>query len=351
MEFGCFKNPCKIEMKKNIYKYNFNKKIKNNIFSIQQLHVKSQPSFYNQFVNEFVVFEMTYKGEYIEAKNYNSDLPLLLLSIKDNSELLKTTLNNLRTYGIDALSNILVIDDRPSNELNKKTANNFECSYLKVVNNENIFNFSMLHNLAVHIVQQKHKNLKTIILWNSDLWAKDSQTVPELLKLHKENQSTISGTKLVYPDQTFDYCQPSKANTVQFGGSMFGPRTDMVGLFPFHLYRGYSPEDEKVNCNKGELFITGAFMIVDAKWFIKSGGFCPVFTVALQDADLCLRAILQSKKVFYFGKNLELYHYESYLRGWRDENIKQPDRIDNDVRVYTKLWDEKRVRNLLFKLE
>ena len=335
-------------MSDQIYKYNFNKKIKNNIFSIKQVQLKYRPNFYNKSRMSFAEIDSLFKCEYIESKSYNSDRPLLLLSIKDNSELLKVTLSNLHQNDVNTISNILIIDDRPSNDLNKRVAIDYNCSYLKANNSQNVFNFSMLHNLAVHIVHRRHENLKTIIMWNSDLWAKDSQTVPELLKLHNENQSTISGTKLVYPDQTFDYYQSSKANTVQFGGSMFGVRDNMESLHPFHLYRGYSPQDEKVNCNKGDLFITGAFMIIDAKWFIKSGGFSPRFTIVCQDVDLCLRAISQNKKIFYFGKDLELYHYEGFLRGIDDENM---DQTMIDPYVYADIWPGDRVRNILFKFD
>jgi len=336
-------------MHKTIYKYDFNRKINGNVFSIKQEQLKSKKSFYDPSVMEISKTDTIFKCEYIEDANFDAQKPTLLLSIKDDADLLKTTLNNLQVHNVHKITNVFVIDDRPQVNSIKNVAIDFGCSYLSVNNTQDIFNFSMLHNLATHILHKRHKDLERFILWNSDLWIKDSKVLEELLKLHSENQSTISGTKLVYPDQNFKYYNEATANTVQFGGVMFGPRTDMVGLFPWHLYRGYAPEDEKVNCNKGELFVTGAFMIVDAKWFIKSGGFCPVFTISFQDADLCLRAISQNKKIFYFGKDLELYHYESYQRGRRDENMKQPDRIDAEI--YTKIWDYERVRKLLFKFE
>ena len=334
-------------MQKTIYKYDFDKKIKGNNFSVKQPQLKSQRSFYDSSVTNISQTDITFDCAYIENKNFDSQKPTLLLSIKDNSDLLKITLSNLHTHNIHQITNIFIIDDRPQTDLNKNIAMDFGCSYLEANNTQNIFNFSMLHNLAAHVLYKKHKNLKTLILWNSDLWANDSDVLVELLRLHSENHSTISGTKLVYPDQTFAYHNSSKANTVQFGGAMFAPRENEFGLFPWHLYRGYPLDDEKVNCNKGELFITGAFMIVDTKWFIKSGGFCPVFTICFQDVDLCLRAVSQNKKVFYFGKDLELYHYESYLRGRSDEKMDQPTDVDSEI--YTKIWSYERVRQLLFK--
>jgi len=350
MEFGCFKNPCKIEVKKNIYKYDFNREIKNNVFSIKQIQLKSQKSFYSPKVVHTSEINTTFKCEYTESKNFDLQKPILLLTIKDDSDLLKITLNNLESNNVHKIANIFIIDDRPETNSIKNIATGFGCSYLSVKNTQDIFNFSMLHNLAVHVLYKRYKDLKTFILWNSDLWIKDSKVLVELLRLHSENKSTISGTKLIYPDQNFEHYNETTANTVQFGGVMFGPRTDFRGLFPYHLYRGYPPEDEKVNCNKGELFITGAFMIVDAKWFIKSGGFCPVLAIAFQDADLCLRAISQNKKIFYFGKDLELYHYESYQLERGLAKIQVVDAQDN-AEIYTKLWDYKRVRQLLFKFE
>ena len=334
-------------MEKTIYKYDFKKKIKGNQFSFKQAQLKSQRSFYDSSVVNISQTDTTFDCVYIENKNFNSQKPTLLISIKDNSDLLKITLNNLYAHTVHQIVNIFIIDDRPQSDLNKRTAIEFDCSYLEVKNSQNIFNFSMLHNLAVHTLYKKHKNLKTFILWNSDLWIGKTDTLAELLRLHSENKSTISGTKLLYPDQTFAHYDASRSKTVQFGGSMFAPRQNEAGLFPWHLYRGYPSDDEKVNCNKGELFITGAFMIVDAKWFIESGGFCPVFTICFQDVDLCLRAATQNKKVFYFGKDLELYHYESYLRGKDDEKMDQPTDVDGEI--YTKLWSYERVSKLLFK--
>ena len=336
-------------MDSKIYKYDFNRKIKNNVFSIKQTQLNFQQSFYAK--NELDCTEVikSFKGEYAENKSFNSQNPVLLLSIKDNSDLLKLTLDNLHTHNINNVANILIIDDRPSSESNKNMAIDFGCSYIKITNSQNIFNFSMLHNLAVHVLYKKHKDLKTIILWNSDLWTKDSKTLPELLKLHQENQSIISGTKLLYPDEDCPLSIPARANKVQFGGSMFGPRPDEVGLFPLHLYRGYESNNEKVNCNKGDIFITGAFMIINAKWFIKSGGFCPLYVIGFQDVDLCLRATSHGKKIFYFGKDLELYHYESYTRGLKDENLNQPRSFD--LKFYTNSWTFERIYPLLFRFD
>lgn len=335
-------------MKKNIYKYNFKSKIKTNTFSIKQQQLRLEAYFYNQFERHVVPYGVTYTAKYIEAKNFNPSLPLLLICIKDNSELLTITLNNLQTYDIDSLSNILVIDDRPSNELNKQIVLDQGYSYISVKNSSNIFNFSMLHNMAVHVVRRKYSTISKIILWNSDLWTKDKDTLPELLRLHDESNSAITGTKLIYPDKTFKYYEESKANTVQFAGALFGGREDMDGLFPFHIYRGYPPEDEKVNCNKGELFITGAFMIINFSWFIKSGGFNPTLAIINQDTDLCLRAISQNKKVLYFGKDLQFYHYEGMLRGEADCNLDQP---KAESLIFSNLWPANIMKKILFKFE
>ena len=43
--------------------------------------------------------------------------------------------------------------------------------------------------------------IETIILWNSDLWCVKEEWFLELLKRHNEDNSVLSGTKLVYPPE------------------------------------------------------------------------------------------------------------------------------------------------------
>lgn len=328
--------------------YNFKKKIEPARFSIAQNEDRVVKSYYSNSYS-LQTEKHTYTCSFIESRAFNTNNPTVLLCIKDDAELLQYTLNNMKQNKIFDVANVVVIDDRSEGNHVKSVAIENNCSYLRVDNSQNIFNFSMLHNLAVHALQSRSKNLKDIILWSSDLWAPDSNMFQQIYNKHLEDQNTITGTKLLYPTKDFLYYKPDRADKVQYAGSMFGPRPGEAGLFALHMFRGYPKDDPKVNCNKGELFITGAFLIIDAEWYMKSGGFCPSLKASYQDVDLCLRANEQNKRVMYYGKDLYLYHYENYTLDSMKENLKN-DQL-SDKLWYKGFWEPQRVKNLLYKNE
>lgn len=290
--------------------------------------------------------KITYTGKFHEASNIFTDRPFILLCIKDNSDMLDFTLNNMKEHSVFKLGNVLVIDDRPNSLKNRELALKYDCSYLKLENSHEQFNFSMIHNIAVHVLNKRLGQLKEIILWSSDLWTDSQEVIATLIKKHREDKNIITGTKLLYPTEDFSYYKKDRAGSVQYGGSMFGPRPGEAGLFPLHIFRGYPPHDPKVNCEKGELFITGAFLIIDCDWYIETGGMCPSLKASYQDVDLCLRANAQHKRVIYYGKDLHLFHYENYTLDQIKEDLKK-DQI-SDKLWYKGFWEPQRVKNLLY---
>ena len=332
-------------MNKESHKYNFRKKIKPSKFSVTQTEDNVIKSYYS---NSYDLREVknVYTCSYVESDTVDYSKPVILLCIRDNVELFTYTLENMKKNMVFDVANVLVIDDRSKDESIKEITIEMGHSYLSVKNTENIFNFSMLHNLAVHVLNTKSKKIKEIILWSSDLWVDNNDVLSTLYKRHISDKNTITGTKLLYPTEDFLYSKPDRAGKVQYAGSMFGPRPGEAGLFALHLFRGYPKEDPKVNCDKGELFITGAFLIIDAEWYIKSGGFCPSLRASYQDVDLCLRANEQNKRVMYYGKELYLYHYENCVLDTMKEDLKK-DQL-SDKLWYKGFWEPERIKNLLY---
>ena len=334
-----------IYMNEQTHKYSFKKKFNAAKFSVTQMEDDVVKSFYSNSWSLEPVLNV-YTCELVEANALDCDKPLVLLCIKDDEDLLQFTLNNMKQNKVFDFANILIIDDRSENNRIRSIALESGCSYMHVVNTQNKFNFSMLHNLAVHAFRNKARHFKEIILWSSDLWVDNPATLPELHSRHTENKNTITGTKLLYPTKEFLHYKSDRINTVQFGGSMFGPRPKEVGIFALHLFRGYPKDDPKVNCDKGELFITAAFLIIDTKWFIETGGLCPSMKASYQDVDLCLRANEERKRVMYYGKDIYLYHYENYtLDNHRTTLEKQ---YESDKLWYRGFWEPDRVRKLLY---
>ena len=335
-------------MNKETHKYVFKHKIDSEDFFINQLEDNVVKSYYSNSYS-LDTQENTYSCKLVKSGAWAESKPVILLCIKDNIELLQFTLGNLKQNKIFDFANVLIIDDRSDSPAIKVAALENGCSYMRVENTQNKFNFSMLHNLAVHALKNECSNLKEIILWSSDLWTDNPDTLPTLYKKHVADKNTITGTKLLYPNENFLYHKSDRANTVQYGGSMFGPRPNEAGLFALHIFRGYPKDDPKVNCDKGELFITAAFLIIDAQWYIESGGFCPSLKASYQDVDLCLRANKDNKRVMYYGKDQHLYHYENYTLEKHQSELEKE--YISDKLWYKGFWESDRIKDLLYVYE
>ena len=197
----------------------------------------------------FSKFEVEYKCRWKKQQSWQTR-PTILIPIKDNLSLLEVTLKNLKDNEIDQNFNVIIIDDRSEEEIEKLVADN-NLSYLRVDNNKG-FNFSMLNNIAAK--NCKELTIDTIVLWNSDLWCASGEATLELLRRHKENKSQISGSKLIYPPANmslrnqedtinianhFAHMKGKWRNTVQFGGDAWVPTSNTSPLLvsPIHFKR------------------------------------------------------------------------------------------------------------------
>lgn len=291
----------------------------------------------------FNKIKVIYKCQWQKQNNWDSLKPVILICTKNNSDLLKLTIQNLQKNNIDKKCNIIITDDRSTEDIKQIVLQN-KFSYLRI-DNEKGFNFSMLNNIPAFL---SHKmGCKEIILWNSDLWCVKEQYFDVLLEKHRLNNSTVSGTKLVYPpkelslnkdDINKDFKQIKEwRETIQFGGSTWMPTT-IVTLSPMHAYRFKKIQDNRVNCDKGETFVTGALQIINLEWFINNGGLNPSLSKNFQDVDLCLRAIEQDKLVNYFGKDIFFYHDESYSI---NQTKKHDLQLFSDNILFAKIWNTK----------
>jgi len=297
--------------------------------------------------------KIQYKCRWKCQENWDSKKPTILIPIRDNVELINITMNNLKEKKIADLCNIIVIDDRSTEDIESQVSKN-GFSYLRV-DNEKGFNFSMLNNIAAKICY--HLSVKEIILWNSDLWCVEKQWFSELLRRHRENNSVISGSKLIYPPeemslndeedtQNIKNAFPNMVgkqwrNTVQFGGpGWISTPQSIIFISPIHLKRFSDLKDERVNCDRGVSFITGALQVWDLKYFIKIGGLNPSLSRNFQDVDICLRACSDGNIPMYFGKDIFFYHDESATLDSGKEKKNNLQMISDHI-LFGKIWNEK----------
>jgi hypothetical protein len=302
-----------------------------------------------QFRNQKIKYECQWRIQ----ESWDSKRPTILIPIRDNKKLIDITINNLKEKKIVDFCNIIVIDDRSAEDIKSSVIEN-NLSYLRI-DHEHGFNFSMLNNIAAKICHSLA--VKTIILWNSDLWCVKKEWFPELLSRHKNNNSTISGSKLLYPPAemslndkedtqniktAFPHMIGGKwRETVQFGGSVFiNLHGQYMDYGPNHYLRFGDKDDPRVNCDKGENFVTGALQVIDLQWFIEAGGLNPSLKKGFQDVDLCLTALKEKKRIFYFGKDIYFYHDESANLHNNKNEKKQDLQAISDHILFGKLWND-----------
>jgi GT2 family glycosyltransferase len=298
-------------------------------------------------LSKFKKIKVLYNCWFVKQNNWDNNKPTVIIPIKDNYKLLNFTINNIIENEVNKISNIIIIDDRSTEKLIKEITikNNF--SYLKI-DNQKGFNFSMLNNIAALI--SSILGSKELILWNSDLWTPDDKTIPALLKKHSLEQAIISGTKLVYPPKSMTFRDKDKIiddsffQTIQFGGSFWTFTGSFIKYSPNHHRRFKNKNDVLSSCDKQEIFVTGAFQIINLNWFIESGGLNPSLSKNFQDVDLCLKVLEENKKVLYFGKDFYLYHDESISLEKEGKYDKQ---LLNDHVLFGKIWNDK-IEQLIF---
>lgn len=300
---------------------------------------------------KFGQVDVEYKCKFIfQESGFNKQNAFIIIPSRNNVELIKYTINNLLENKVDEICNIMVVDDRSTDDYVSALKDKKQISYLRI-DNEKGFNFSMLCNIGAYIASKLE--CSEVILWNNDLWVEKREYLETVLKKHREDNATISGTKLLYPLKSFNGNSEDSENikqhfpnmkdgkwrgTVQFGGSIWMPSQD--GFLPLHFKRFSNPQNNLVNCDRGDINVTGAFQIINLKWFIDAKGLNPSLSKNFQDVDLCLRANEFFKKVMYYGKDLFFWHDESltFYSGNEKKNDKQ---MTSDHVLFGKIWNNK----------
>jgi GT2 family glycosyltransferase len=281
----------------------------------------------------YKVDSRVYVAHYHHGKK-TTNKPLALLPIRNDTELLRFTLNNIDTHHVFDHLDFLIIDDRsdekPASEM-IALCEHYGISLLRVDCSEDRFNFSMLNNLGAALANAR--GIKEIVFWNADLWTPDEKTIPELLHRFRSLKLNIAGAKLLFPpknmykekpndffDSTFlrnEGFIPIKKKqeffdavpeTVQYGGGIWIKSDTGLKITAFNYGELLPANDPRVNVDCATTFIIGAFMMLNLEWFLKIGGLNPSLALHYQDPEIILRALLDKQTPYYFGKDIFLYH-------------------------------------------
>jgi GT2 family glycosyltransferase len=328
----------------------FDKQIDNlNNFSFVQKELLFRETKNNQQLFDSV--EVEYKCS-SQVRVFDNNKPSIIIPSRNMIDLVRYTLNNLHTNSVHEICNIFLVDDRSTDDYKSLLSEFPFLNYIRVDNKKG-FNFSNLCNIAAYLVHKKAG--KEIILWNNDLWVEKKEYLETIIRKHREDGSTISGTKLLYPLKSFNGKIEDSENikqyfpnmkdgkwrgTVQFGGSAWiNISNNILNYSPIHYKRFSEKHLPLVNCNKGETFVTGAFQLIELAWFLRCGGLNPSLSKNFQDVDLCLKANKTGDTVMYYGKDIFFWHDESLT--FHAANEKKNDKqFLSDYIIFAKIWNE-----------
>ncbi len=337
---------------KQFIKFNFTNKSNIDNFKVHQKEL-SFKGYNSDNKANFIPIDVIYNVQFKKSQSFCVNKIPLVLPIKDMPKLLDYTLENLISNGVHEYVNIVVVDDRSTEDI-YSICKNKAISYIRV-NNKKGFNYSMLANIGAYIM--KSFEFKQIIYWNSDMWVPNKQTIPTLISKHQSSNCVISGTKLLYPNFSWDKSDSNISaqgemrnlgidvdyrGKIQFGGSVILIENNRV--VPMHVKRFCDPSNAIANSDCGTFFTTGAYSMIDLGWLCGIGGFNPSLSKVYNDVDICLRAIEDNKGVMYFGKNLFLYHHESLNL---NKETKFDHQFSSDSILFQKLWNPARIKKIL----
>jgi len=256
---------------------------------------------------------------------------IIIICSKDNSGILEYSLSKIKEYGINNDHDILLVDDRSADRSILNLSDDFEVSYLRIDNSHNCFNYSVINNIAAAYAKYYEKEL--LIFYNNDLWPSSKDTLPNIIKKHKEHNSGITGCKLIYPTKT-EYQNMGKPEhilqqyinnayeTIQHGGISFVLKqssfvdqkrkyiSNQIVLAPMHQWRFFAKNTHMASFDAQCFAVTGAIHIINTDLYISLGGLDVRFAIAFQDIDICIRAIEKNINVTYIGTEC-MYHAES----------------------------------------
>lgn len=220
------------------------------------------------------------------------------------------------------LYEIIVVDDGSSreqqNELKKVLA---PFSVRLIINNKN-YGFAVTVNKGAAC-----SNGDYLCLVNNDIIISETSWLELMLQEIRKFKVGVVGARLLYPD-----------GRIQHGGVYYLPEHKTFD----HEYR-FLPGHFTPASRTGEaLGVTGALMLIDKNLWVKLGGMCEQFFIALEDVDFCLRSWEAGWRVIYCGAAVAV-HYEGLTRGNNISN-KDPFWLRKEIEgqhVFFKIWQKK----------
>lgn len=257
----------------------------------------------------------------IQENRYSVEI---IIPSKDCAELLAKCINSILDKTTYKNYRITIIDnDSTEQSAIDLLARVSKQPKVQVISMAEPFNFSILNNKVA-----LNSQAELVCFLNNDTEVISPTWLTEMASLAIQSNVGCVGAKLVYPD-----------NTIQHAGVVLGFGGGIAG----HPHKKHRKKDigyyGRAGMRSEFTAVTAACLMIKQSLFKAVNGFDEGLAVAFNDIDLCLKVRNLGYRVVW-TPYAELYHHESYTRGYDDEGEKIK-RIQNESEYLKARWKEK----------
>jgi GT2 family glycosyltransferase len=257
----------------------------------------------------------------VKREIIGNPLVSIIIPTKDNIKILERCIESILATTGYANYEIVVVDNQ-SQKTEELLAYYREIqthSNLKVVEFDLPFNFAALNNYAAGQARGQH-----LLFLNSDTEVISREWLSAMLEQSQRKEVGAAGAKLLFPDGSIQHCGVI-LGLGSVAGHAFHKSPDSPGYFG------------RVDTINDYSAVTAACMMVRKEVFEEVGGLDENLAIDYNDIDFCLKVRALGYLVVY-TPYAQLFHLESYVRGYADSPEKRSRRL-KESEYFTAKWD------------
>ena len=229
----------------------------------------------------------------------------IIIPNKDAADTLRTCIESIFEKSTYKNFEIIIVENNSTtDEIFSYYKELEENDRIRIIKYDGGFNYSAINNFAV-----KHAIGEYLLFLNSDTSVITPDWMEQMLGNAQRSDVGAVGCRLLYPDNTIQHA----GIIIGLGGIAGHAFKNMPAARTGYMHRASTQMDVSA--------VTAACMMMPKAVFDEVGGFEEKLTVAFNDVDLCLR-VRQKGYLIIYDAYVELYHYESKIRGAEDTQEK-----------------------------
>ncbi|MCL5783754.1 MAG: glycosyltransferase family 2 protein, partial [Patescibacteria group bacterium] len=265
----------------------------------------------------------------VKYKINENPLVSIIIPTKDKYEYISRCLSSILKKTIYKNYELVIVDtgstDREVLDLYKNVKNSHNNT--QIIKWQKEFNFASVSNLGV-----EKSNGDYIVLLNNDTEVTTPDWLESMLEHAQRPKVGAVGCKLLYP-----------SGEIQHAGVILGIRGGSIQkgvaghAFKYYTNRDHGEFFQMMHSVRDYSAVTAACLMISKNKYFKVGGIDPVFRVAFNDVDFCLKL---HKKGFFnvYTPFAVLCHHESVSVGKPEAGTRDLEEFQKEINLMHKKW-------------